>query len=108
MDCVGLIIASVRKCGCVVPDHSGYGTFPGRKRLLTTLEIFCDSIPPKEAGAGDIVLMQFNQDPKHVGLLTDKGVIHSSEMFNKVCEHSIDEAFKRRIKRAYRIRGSTE
>ena len=108
MDCVGLIIASVRKCGCTVPDHSGYGNFPGMKKLLATLDIFCETIPTKDAKPGDIVFMHFGPQPRHVGLITELGVIHSSELYGKVCEHGVNEEFKRKIKRAYRIRGSKE
>jgi cell wall-associated NlpC family hydrolase len=67
-----------------------------------------DRISQKDAGPGDVVLMNFQGSSTHLGILTDRGVIHADGPLGKVVEHSVNESFviyNGRIVAYFRIKG---
>jgi cell wall-associated NlpC family hydrolase len=45
-----------------------------------------------ESGPGDIVLICFRGSSTHLGILTDRSVIHADGSFGKVVEHSRNDS----------------
>lgn len=103
VDCIGLFGAVGRELGVEVDLPSNYTHDPDPKTMLVGLRALFGEIPLKQATAGDFVTMRYNAKNIHLGLLTDKGVIHASAYFRAVVEHSLDEEWKRRIEYAFRL-----
>jgi cell wall-associated NlpC family hydrolase len=59
MDCVGLIVLSMRACGVDVPLTADYGRMQDYRQARRYLEEFCDRVGSAEVG--DIVLFKTTQ-----------------------------------------------
>lgn len=104
MDCAGLIIFVARELGFAgeffeVP----YGRYPNAGTLRSLCDRYLDPIARHEPG--DIVLMAWQQEPQHLAIVTDIGIIHSYAAARKVVEHSLDTVWASRIRGSYRYRG---
>ena len=111
MDCVGLLFF-VAPQGVALNDVSGYPRLPNGELEEAILAHVAAGVvvpvPLKDRRAGDIVLMRFEKDdrPRHVGIIGhDDTIIHAYAVTRKVCEHRIDDAWKRRIVGAWRFTG---
>lgn len=105
LDCAGLIVHVAATLGLDYADHGGYSRSPSNGLLESAL----DGQPCLERVArrqpGDVLLMRFTGEPQHLGIFTGETLIHSYANVGKVCEHRVDEAWARRIVRAYRFVG---
>lgn len=105
LDCAGLIVHVAQSLGLDYVDSDGYSRRPSGGLLESAL----DGQPCLERVArrqpGDVLLMRFTGEPQHLGIFTGETLIHSYANVGKVCEHRVDEAWARRIVRAYRFVG---
>ncbi|MBL0918047.1 MAG: C40 family peptidase [Hydrogenophaga sp.] len=106
LDCAGLGVKAYADCGVVLPDLRHYGREPyqgGMERALTTaLGEPVGHGPDADLEEGDVVVMHFNSEPHHVGLIgrTPYGalsLIHADSLVGKVVEHRLDKAWRDRI-----------
>ncbi|MAU40304.1 MAG: hypothetical protein CMF31_01660 [Kordiimonas sp.] len=98
LDCIGVIALTAEAIGLSVKVPEDYGRLPTSGRLLR--EMKSAGMIPRNASAarmGDVVLMRFAQDPQHLGLLTDRGILHAWQGVDKVVEHNLSPIWQRRV-----------
>lgn len=105
VDCIGLAIGVAKALGLSDYDIDGYGMQPDVKALVKTIESIATRIGIADARPGDMVLINFAQHPQHLGILTDKGIIHALSRVGFVAEHRLSSEWRKNIWRAYRFPG---
>lgn len=109
VDCIGLVVLSLRAAGLEMRDRRDYGREPWNDGLQREMaEHFGD--PVTEMRPGDIVTMRGigQPEPGHVGVIAEHGgrltLIHSynADSNSQVIEHGIDDAWRQRIVQIYR------
>lgn len=103
LDCVGLVLATAWDLGLTAIDYDGYGRVPDGAMLRAELDKHMDRT--SDPHHGDVLLMRFEQQPQHVAIVTDIGIIHSHAMMRRVVEHGLDDWWSSRIVGAYAWRG---
>lgn len=105
VDCIGIVILSLRAGGVFMQDRTNYGREPWKDGLEHDMQLhFGDPLLVSERCAGDIVLMKDDGAPAagHVGIVTEvDSVIHSYSQTG-VVEHCIDDEWIRRMTCVYR------
>jgi len=102
VDCIGLVVIVAKRLGLIDFDVHGYGRIPDGNRLRSELGRLM--VPVYESAPGDVILMRFADEPQHVAIATDKGIIHSYAQIRKVVEHCVDGIWERRIVASYRFK----
>ena len=104
VDCVGLIAVGLREIGVDVQDRRAYARTPNKDHALreTLIAHFGPALHRDHAQPGDVLLMQWHQNPCHVALLTDhKGtltLIHAlAETTQRVIEQRYAAPWPRRV-----------
>jgi cell wall-associated NlpC family hydrolase len=112
LDCIGLIVVAARAAGLEIEDVCAYDADPtgifmyeaARRGVAVMLGT------PNALKPGDVLLIQFANEPHHVALIsavhpTDPPtMIHSWAGVGKVVEHHLDLQWNRRILGARRFR----
>lgn len=62
-------------------------------------------IPVREFRPGDCLLMRFDEQPQHVAIVTNCGIIHSYLAARRVVEHGLSADWRARIVAAYEFPG---
>jgi len=83
LDCVGLVCAAFEIDG-VPRDYRLRGA--SRARLAAQLDRYFIPVRPHEAQPGDVLTLAVAHDQLHLGILTDRGVIHADARLRKVVE----------------------
>jgi cell wall-associated NlpC family hydrolase len=108
IDCVGLLANIGKTLGLFNYDNRAYGRQPVKGLLESELQKVADEIPAREATEGDLVLFWFawkSHAPQHVGIITDRGILHTWAGGGKVVEHPMTQPWRKRMCGTYRIRG---
>lgn len=113
LDCAGLLVHVVTALGLPVADRSGYARHPSSGELESALAEHVAlgilvQVPVNAVQAGDFVLMRFEteRENRHLGVIGHGDMlIHAWAVVRKVCEHRIDDQWRRRIVAAWRIAG---
>lgn len=111
LDCVGLPIYIADQLGVVYTDVIGYPRRPGGGKLEATFDEhvergILERVKVSEMRAGDFLMMRFSGQPQHVAVLTAEGnIIHAYQQVGRVCEHRLDDVWRSRIVRVYRLTG---
>ena len=92
LDCAGLIICAAIDSGLNANDVKGYSSEPDGRSLQST-----------EWKPGDLLLMKFYRDPRHVALWTGETIIHANNVDKKVIEQHIDKRIRHQVVAAYRF-----
>ena len=73
VDCAGLVIGVARELQIVAPDFdvNGYERAPDGKRLLEECDRFMTRIPMHALQPGDVLVVRFEKDPQHMGIVGD-------------------------------------
>ena len=109
VDCIGLFSEVAKEIGRNIPIPSNYTHHPDQQFLLAEMKRLFDKITKAELAIGDLALMRFMDDQKripcrHVVMITDLGVLHSSAQFRKVTEHCLDDEWMAKIEHCFRMR----
>lgn len=118
-DCIGLIIGVARALqiagadGVMLADCDviGYGRFPDGIRLYQALRFHLQEISLSQAQPADIVLFRFDENPQHVGFISDYpeagslGLIHCYAQVRRVVEHRLDALWQEKQVAAFSFRG---
>ncbi len=114
VDCLGLIGGVALALGIEGaeawkndPRYHCYGPTPDPFVLIEGCDKFLDRIPLSEVKIGDILVMAFEREPQHFGIvsaLNPTYLIHSYAQARRVVENNAAMA-KVKILRAYRYRG---
>lgn len=108
VDCIGTAAFAFRSIGRNIEDMPAYSREPQGKKLERGLEFNLG--PPIEKcdmQVGDVVLMTFEGEPSHVGILGDYlygglSLIHGYLRAKRVIEHRLDQIWFDRIIKVYR------
>ena len=111
IDCIGLFSEVAKEIGRDIPIPNNYTHHPDQKFLFNEMCRLFDKITKAEMQVGDLVLMRFMDDHlripcRHVAMITDLGVLHSSAQFKKVTEHGLDQEWMNKIEHVFRMRRS--
>lgn len=94
VDCVGLVIGVARTLGLVAPDFDvqAYPRMPDGKSLMHLVQMHMRPLGlDQPMQAGDVVVVRFDADPQHLGILGDYrhgglSIIHAAAMPGRVIE----------------------
>jgi len=101
VDCVGLIIGVAHVFKLTEFDYTNYSHTPDGFLMQQLLAQHLDVMAIQAAKAGDIVLMRFEAQPQHVGILSHYGIIHAYAQVRRCVEHRLDDHWQSRIVGAY-------
>lgn len=107
LDCIGLVLVVGWDLGLTALDYDGYGTTPDGAMMRAELEKHMRRIPVAEALPGDVLLMRWERDPRHLAIVTEMadgpGIIHAHNRKSNygVVEHVIDATWRARAVAAY-------
>lgn len=106
MDCIGLLVLTAKACGFALQDIHVYTRDPDGVSLLRHLREQMAEVEVASAQEGDVLVFWITNAslPAHVGLKTDSGILHTYADVNRVVEHGLSQAWKRRIVAAFRFR----
>jgi len=110
-DCIGFVAGVARGVGIQEAEafrrdlrFRGYGRTPDPALLRMAVAAYLN--PTDTPLPGDVLLMRFEQDPQHFGLLTAADyMIHAYAQARKVAEHRIDDKWRARIVAYFSFRG---
>lgn len=106
VDCIGLIVEVARALNLTDKDAMDYGRMPDGNRLISMLREHAGKEKKiSEADPGDILLFRFIRQPRHVAIMTDRGIIHAYAQFGKVVEHRADDRFMQQAVCAFEFPG---
>lgn len=110
LDCVGLPMYVADRLGVEYVDVIGYPRRPEGGKLEATFDAHVESgvlvrVKISEMQAGDFLMLRFGGQPQHLAIFTGENIIHSYQQVGKVCEHRLDDVWRRRIVRVYRMAG---
>lgn len=107
VDCGGLLLAIGAEAGLDLVPSQTYSMSPDPDLIRDTLAVNCRQIAATAAQPGDVLWLAFAGEPRHVGLLTDIGLLHAWKKPGRVVEHAIDATWQRRIRSAWTLREVT-
>lgn len=108
LDCIGLMVHVARKLEIFFYDNVTYSRDPMPEILTYELGKVLTRIPPEQVKAGDVLVFWMNKKskfPQHIGIATDKGMIHTWAGVRMVVEHHLTERWKERLLYVYRFPG---
>ncbi len=108
-DCVGFLAEVAMTCGAITPAlraqfPTDYSRQPSAQSLRRLVAGVCYPVAFPMRAPGDIVLLRFEIEPQHLGMLTRLDpdyIIHCGE--HGVIEHRVDSIWRARIVRIYRF-----
>jgi cell wall-associated NlpC family hydrolase len=93
VDCVGLVIGVSRELGLVDAafDIGGYPRIPDGTSLMATMREHMTEINKSDMQPGDVVVVSFDRDPQHLGILGNYrhgglSIIHAAGASGEVIE----------------------
>jgi cell wall-associated NlpC family hydrolase len=105
MDCAGLVLAVARDCAVDHPDGLAYAMLPDLRLLDDLLPRFCSRIAEPEPGA--VLRFKVAGRAQHLGICGDHAsglsVIHANMTVGRVCEHRLDDKWRRRLVSVWRM-----
>ena len=107
VDCAGLIIKVAHNLNLSTHDEANYGRNPNGYAMMRSLEGHAVKVK-RQPMAGDILLFSFQGFPRHLGIRSDTGMIHSFATARKVVEHAYDDLWKSRLVAVYEYPGVTD
>lgn len=115
VDCLHFIAGVVRNVGSEIaerffanPAWHNYGREPAAADLFAACDELSDRIDPASALPADVLVFRVGRHPMHFGFLTAPDrVMHSWVAAGRVVEHRLDDSWRNRVVRAYRLRELT-
>jgi cell wall-associated NlpC family hydrolase len=104
LDCAGLVVCVARDVGIsTAADITGYSRTFGGAVMKAALD--ADLLPVVFYRPGDVLLMRFDGEIKHMAIVSDKGIIHAYLAARRVVEHRLDVVWSSRVVAAYALPG---
>ncbi len=119
VDCIGLLVGAFNEAGTPIKDCIDYGKNPNPRRFLAhlarqfrrisganQLDVHADPSAWMAEQPGDVLVFQFQGPnlPQHVGIATDRGVIHTYQSAGAVSEHALTHEWCRKVHSVWRVR----
>ena len=105
VDCVGLIIGVAKDLGIFDCRIHNYPEYPDVNMMTMNMDNHLIPIKIKDMNIGDIFYLKFFNAPIHVGIKTDRGIIHAYKPYREVVEHKLNDKWISRIHAAYKYPG---
>ena len=115
VDCLGLLVGVAAELNLkgrnglwlADADETQYSHQPDNIRLRARLSELLQDIPKNEMSAGDIVLLNIDEQPQHLAICTDfqeaMGIIHAYAPAKAVVEHVFDSWWHERVHAVLRV-----
>lgn len=115
VDCLGLLVGVAEELDIRLPDgapaiildRTDYTHHPDTEYLKAQLMRVLETIPHDGISPGDILLLNIDASPQHLGIVSDLnpglGIIHAYAPARAVVEHVLDSGWRQRIVAAYRL-----
>lgn len=110
VDCAGVLVHIFQRLGLPYQDEMGYPMNPydGQLEKILDAQPSLSRISKSEAGANDVLIMRISKAPQHIAIHAGEidghpYIIHGSELHGKVAHHRLDDLWRARVIRAYRI-----
>jgi len=102
IDCVGLLSCSFKAVTGHVKDIRSYERTASGEKMLKVIEangLFRTENPE----IGDVLILWITKrcNAEHAAILTDRGIIHATQLEGRVVEHNLNDWWASRIIRAY-------
>lgn len=104
LDCAGTVVAVAEKFGIPYEDRVGYGRNPANGLLEDVLETQPGMVRVYDMQVGDILLMKFGGEPRHVAIYAGENIIHAYESVGQVCEHRFSGSWRSKVTAIYRFK----
>lgn len=106
IDCAGLIVCMAHDLGIAYDEGTpNYARTPDGRALLRTLDQHALRLPIFLSGFGDILVLRFVEDPQHLAIKTNLGIIHCYAAAEKVVEHRLADVWAKKILACYAFPG---
>lgn len=112
VDCIGLVIGVARELSLVAPDFdvNGYRRRPDGTTLMRLSLQHMVAVEYEAMQAGDVVVVAFDTDPQHFGILADYrhgglSMIHAASGHGRVIETRLMFSRALRFVAAFRLPG---
>lgn len=108
LDCAGMVICAAKKCGLDLPDKESYATVPDGMEFVQIIESVCNRIPLAVIKPGDLLVFAWTKEPQHIAIVSNvepMRIVHSWSGAAGVVENDVDDYWKRRLRRCYRLKG---
>lgn len=113
MDCVGLVLCVGKELGLSVPDYPlNYDPEPTDDTVLRECKKYLREILVEQMQPGDVACMDVGGRvvmPSHTCIISPLapgvGIIHAYNWIGKVCEHTLDKAWRDRIVAVFQFPG---
>lgn len=110
MDCAGLVVCVAHDLGLSEFDTRDYGRVPNGDTMRQVLREHCIELPANALAPGLVVLMRFDADPQHMGIVADYvhggfSIVHALAQQRRVVEHRLDQLWLNRIVALYALPG---
>lgn len=113
IDCAGLIWASYRDCGVLLPDFRLYGKEPHRNGLVRYVTaalgepVAIAPVRRAQLQVGDVLVLRFDHEPHHMAIVTNYPIgglamIHADGHSKKVTECRLADDYIERITHVFR------
>ncbi len=115
VDCLGLLVGVSAELGLksksgkaiTAYDHTEYTHTPDTSKLRMVLENILECIPHGDINQADVLLMNVDGRPQHMGIVTSMagqmGIIHAYAPARAVVEHRLDDHWKNIITDSFRL-----
>lgn len=111
LDCAGLYCHVMAVLGIPYQDEKGYPRNPydGRMEAIMDAQPSLERVPLSEAREGDWLCMRIKSAPQHLALHAGfidghAYIVHASEEHGGVVHHRLDDLWRARVMRAYRVK----
>lgn len=110
-DCAGLLICVGQSLGLTEFDLRDYERLPDGEQMMALCREHLTQIEQPAMQPGDIVVMRFDVEPQHIGILGDYpyggglSLIHSNQRVGKVVEHRLDAVWRARVVAVFSVPG---
>lgn len=105
VDCIGLVVGVATALGIPLEDRRDYPLRPNGMLKRELDRQLVRVIGLAAARPGDVLLMEFGDEPHHVAFLTEDSVIHAALKFRRVLEQPLDAELAARVRAVYRLPG---
>ena len=110
-DCLGLVrtistslnLSDYREDDPWAAPFKPYKRSPNSHQMRLVLTHYLVSIPVESALPADIYWMVWHNEPQHLAIVSDVGIIHAHSQVGKVVEHSINDEWRNRIVESFRF-----